>query len=229
MTKKNILLLLEAVPLALILITFTVGVILYPRLPDLTPTHWNIRGDVDSWMNKNVAVILFPVLILIVYFIMTLLPIVDPLRENYSKFIFPYFWFRTATVLFLSLIYFYSLWAALGKEVDILYFIIPATSLYFVLLGFFLPQTKRNYFVGIRTPWTIHSDKVWDMTHSFGEKVLVGTGVLALFSVLIPRYSFLIFISLIVFAFCAITVYSYYVFKEIESQAPAKRKKKNSA
>lgn len=224
MTKKNSQLLLEALPLALILITFAVGVVLYPLLPNSMPSHWGINGDIDSWVNKNAAVILFPLLTLIIYFLMTVIPVFDPLRENYRKFAIPYFWFRTVTVLFLCLLYFYSLWIALGGEMDIVYFIVPALALYFVLLGFFLPKIKRNYFVGIRTPWTLHSEKVWDMTHIFGEKVFVAAGVLSLFTVLVPYFSFFIFISLIILASCAVSVYSYYAFKEVEKQ-PKKKKK----
>ncbi|MCX6759992.1 MAG: SdpI family protein [Candidatus Nealsonbacteria bacterium] len=224
MTKKNTQLLLEALPIALILITFIVGLMLYPRLPESMPSHWGVSGEIDSLMSKNLAVILYPLLTLIVYLLMTFTPIFDPLRENYSKFTVPYFWFRTATVLFLCLLYFYSLWVALGGELNIVYFIVPVLALYFVLLGFFLPKVKRNYFVGIRTPWTLHSEKVWDMTHVFGEKVFVGTGVLSLFSVLMPYYSFFIFISLIILAFCAVTVYSYYAFKEVEKMPKSKRR-----
>jgi uncharacterized membrane protein len=224
MTKKNTQLLLEALPIVLILITLVVGVVLYPRLPESVPSHWGISGDVDSLMSKNMSVILFPLLTLVVYILMTIAPIFDPLRENFSKFVVPYFWFRTVTVFFLCLLYFYSLWVALGAELNIVYFIVPVSALYFVLLGFFFPKVKRNYFVGIRTPWTLHSDKVWDMTHVFGEKVFVGTGVLSLFSVLVPNYSFLVFISLILLASCSVSVYSYYAFKEVEKMPKSKRK-----
>ena len=224
MTKKNVQLLMEILPISLILITFIVGVMLYPRLPESVPSHWGASGDIDSWTGKNMAVILYPLLTLIVYILMTIIPIFDPLKENYAKFTVPYFWFRTATVLFLCLLYFYSLWVALMGELNIVYFIVPVMALYFVLLGFFLPKVKRNYFVGIRTPWTLHSEKVWDMTHVFGEKVFIATGVLSLFTVLAPDYSFFIFISLILLAFCAVTVYSYYAFKEVEKMAKSKRK-----
>jgi uncharacterized membrane protein len=170
------------------------------------------------------AVIFYPLLTLVIYIMMTLLPVFDPLKENYPKFAVPYYWFRTATVLFLCLLYFYSLWVALGGEMNIVYFIVPVMALYFVLLGFFLPKIKRNYFVGIRTPWTLHSEKVWDMTHQFGERIFVGTGVLSLFSVLFPDYSFFIFISLILLATCSVSVYSYYVSKEVEKDSKKRRK-----
>jgi uncharacterized membrane protein len=180
--------------------------------------------NIDSWMSNNASVILFPLLALLIYVLMTIAPIFDPLKENYSKFETPYFWFKTATVLFLCLLYFYSLWIALGAELNIIYFIVPVLALYIVLLGFFLPKIKRNYFVGIRTPWTLHNEKVWDMTHVFGEKAFVGAGVLSLFSVLVPNYSFFVFISLVILATCAVTVYSYYAFKEVERAPKRKRK-----
>ncbi len=215
----------EALPLAIILISFIVGFALYVRLPEKLPSHWGISGNIDSWIDKNLGVLIFPAFTLIVYLLMIFLPLVDPLKENYLKFLKPYFWFRTATVLFLCLLYFYSLWVALGGELNIIYFMVPVLSLYIVLLGFFLPKVKRNYFVGIRTPWTIHSEEVWNETHKFGERAFVAAGILSLFSVLVPDYSFFIFISFVILAVCATTVYSYYSFLQKEAPRSKSRKK----
>ena len=76
--------------------------------------------------------------------------------------------------------YLYTLWAALGNELNINYFTIPAISLLFMVIGIFLPKIKKNYFVGIRTPWTIHSDEVWNKTHQFGGKFFILAGIIIL-------------------------------------------------
>lgn len=204
----------EIAPVALIIFSALVGFLVYPSLPHQIPSHWNARGIVDDWMNKNLAVLFFPVLTLAVYLLMTFIPFADPYKKNYLKFARHYFLFRAITVLFLVLIYFFTLWYAMGLKANIVYFIIPMLSIFIIYTGFFMTKVKRNYFVGIRTPWTIHSEKVWDKTHEFGGKVVVIAGILSLISIISVKYSFIIFISIILIAFSIPVVYSYILFKK---------------
>lgn len=205
----------ELLPVILIFSALAVGFFLYPELPDKIPAHWNAEGEIDAWSNKNFGVFFFPIMTLGVYLLMTFIPLIDPLRKNYSKFVTPYFWFRTVFVLFFVLMYLYTLMAAFGTRLDINYFIVPAISGLFVFIGIFLPKIKKNYFVGIRTPWTIHSEEVWDKTHKFSGKLFVIAGVVGFLSVFFPKYSFIVFISAIVSAALISVVYSYYIFRKV--------------
>jgi len=206
----------EALPIALIILAFIVGALLYPDLPERMPTHWNAQGEVDAWSGKNFAVFFLPSLILAIYSLITFIPLIDPLRRNYPKFALPYFWFRTVLVVFFVLLYFYTIWAALGTKLNINFFIIPAFSVLFIVIGIFLPKVKKNYFVGIRTPWTIHSEEVWDKTHQFGGKFFIAGGIIALVSLLFPKYYFPIFITAILLAAFIPVIYSYFAFRKIE-------------
>jgi uncharacterized membrane protein len=206
----------EVLPIALIILTFMVGVLLYPDLPERMPTHWNAQGEVDAWSGKNFAVFFLPVVILATYLLITLIPLIDPLRRNYPKFALPYFWFRTALVIFFVLLYFYTLWASLGTKLNINFFIIPAFSVLFITIGLFLPKVKKNYFVGIRTPWTIHSEEVWDKTHQFGGKFFIAGGIIALIGLLFPKYFLSIFIFAVLLAAFIPVIYSYFAFRKIE-------------
>ncbi|MFC1663574.1 SdpI family protein [Patescibacteria group bacterium] len=208
-TKKEIL------PVALITIAFIVGIFLYPILPEKIPSHWNIRGEVDSWSGKNFAVFFIPSLTLGIYFLMTFIPLIDPLRKNYLKFAVPYFCFRITLVLFFVLLYFYSLWAAFKTEPNINYFILPIFSVLFIVIGIFLPKVKKNYFIGIRTPWTIHSEEVWNKTHQFGGKFFIVGGLIALSGLLFPKHLSLIFIIAILFSALIPVAYSYFIFSKI--------------
>jgi len=205
----------EVLPLALIVLAFVVGGLLYPDLPEMMPTHWNAQGEVDAWSSKNFAVFFFPSITLAIYLLITFIPLIDPLRRNYPKFALPYFWFRTVFVIFFVSLYFYTLWAALGTKLNINFFIIPAFSILFIVIGLFLPKVKKNYFVGIRTPWTIHSEEVWDKTHQLGGKFFIAGGVIALISLLFPKYFLSIFITAILLAAFIPVVYSYFVFRKI--------------
>lgn len=209
-TKKEIL------PIALIVLALLVGLILYPDLPERIPSHWNAQGEIDSYSGKNFGVFFFPGFILGIYLLMTFLPLIDPLKRNYAKFSLPYFWFRTIFVSFFILIYFYSLWSALGTEANIKYFIFPAFSLLFIFIGLFLPKVKKNYFVGIKTPWTLHSEEVWNKTHQFSGKLFVAAGIITLVGFLFPDYSFLIFIVAVLSAALGSVAYSYFIYRKIK-------------
>lgn len=208
-TKKEIL------PIVLIILAFVVGLLLYSNLPETIPSHWNVHGEVDAWSSKDFGVFFFPSITLAIYLLITFIPLIDPLKKNYSKFDIPYFWFRTLFVLFFVLLYFYTLWAALGTKLNINFFIIPAISILFILIGMFLPKVRKNYFVGIRTPWTIHSEEVWDKTHQFAGKCFIIGGILSIFSLLFPQHFLSIFIAVILLIALVPVAYSYLIFRKI--------------
>ncbi len=208
-TKKEIL------PISLIAFIILVSVFLYPSLPDKIPSHWNIKGEVDAWSGKNLTVLFLPGITLGIYLLMLLIPSIDPLRKNYPKFTVPYFWFRTIFVLFFVLLYLYTLWAAMGTELNINYFIIPAVSLLLIVIGIFIPKIKKNYFIGIRTPWTIHSEEIWDKTHQVGGKFFIAAGVVILFSLFFPDYSFGIVLAAVLIGALIPAAYSYFLFRKI--------------
>lgn len=208
-TKKEIL------PIVLIVFAFALSFSFYHCLPEKIPSHWNIKGEIDAWQSKNFAVWFFPSLTLVFYLFMTFLPLIDPLRKNYLRFTTPYFWFRTVFVLFFVLLYLYTLFTALGGKLNINYFILPALSVLFFVIGLFLPKIKKNYFVGIRTPWTIHSEEVWDKTHKFSGKLFIAAGLISLFATFFPDYSFLIFMTAVFSAVLISIAYSYFVFRQV--------------
>ena len=207
-TKKEIL------PISLIIFTFLVSAFLYPELPGQIPSHWNINGEIDAWTCKTFTVLFFPGLTLVFYLLMTFLPLIDPLKKNYLGFIMPYFWFRTAFVLFLASLYLYTLWVSLGAKLNINYFIIPAISILFIVIGIFLPKVKKNYFVGIRTPWTLYSEEVWNKTHQSAGKFFIAAGIISLFGLFLPKQSFIIIITAVLAAALISVIYSYFIFRK---------------
>jgi uncharacterized membrane protein len=206
----------EILPIAFILLVVSVGILLYPFLPDKIPSHWNARGEIDAWSGRNFTVIFYPALILGIYLLMILLPLIDPLRRNYLKFSRAYFWIRTVLVLFFAMLYFYTLWTVLGGDLNINYFIIPAIFLLFLVIGVSIPKIKKNYFVGIRTPWTLYSEEVWDRTHQFGGKFFILAGFIILLALFFPEYYFQIILAAVIVGALIPVAYSYIVFRRIE-------------
>jgi len=209
----------EILPLAVIILASIIGIYLYPQLPQYIPSHWNSQGQIDAYSGRNFGVFFFPILTFAIYLLMTFLPAIDPLKKNYANFSTAYFWFKTIFVIFFVAVYLFTLVAGLGVKTNIMYFILPSMSALFILMGFFLPKVKRNYFVGIKTPWTLHSDIVWDDTHRMSGKLYIIAGVVSLIGLLFPDYAFAIFMTAIILASLASVVYSYFSFKKNANQS----------
>lgn len=169
-------------PIILIAIVLVVGIYLMPQLPSRVPSHWNIEGKIDGWMDKSMAVYFFPALIFFLYALLVVLPILDPLKKNYEGFIKQYYWFKLGFTIFLLLIYLFTLLVGLGYDLNINYFMLPLLSFGMILVGLFMPTVKRNYFVGYRIPWTLHSEDNWEKTHKFAGIILTWAGFISLIS-----------------------------------------------
>lgn len=208
----------EMAPLFVIFLMFVAAFAFYkaPCLPDKLPTHWNASGAIDGYSAKNFVILFFPALTLGLYLLLTFLPLIDPFRENYKKFALPYFLIRLFLVLLFAFLYFYTLWAGLGYAPKINLLIIPFFSLFFVVLGLLVPKIKRNYFVGIRTPWTLQNENVWQKTHQFGGKTMTITGLLCFFTIFLGDYSFVVFIILVLIGALSPVFYSYFIYKKLK-------------
>ena len=91
--------------------------------------------------------------------------------------------------------------------------IMPAIGLIFVFAGIMMRKAKRNFFVGIRTPWTLSSDWVWDRTHRIGSVLFVLSGALALLGVLFPAYAVWFVLMPVLFVVVFLVVYSYVLYR----------------
>ncbi len=202
----------EILPITLIIIAFVIGLQLYPGLPDQIPTHWDAQGEINGWGSKDFAVFFLPALAFGIYLLMTFLPLLDPFRKRYQDFKTAYFWIKTALVGFMVILNFYTLF---GTKINIIYIITPTLSLLWIVIGYFMPKIQRNYFIGIRTAWTLHSEKTWQETHKFGGKAFIIAGIISFLGAITKEYAFTIFITATILAAFSPVVYSYFVFKKI--------------
>lgn len=157
---------------------------------------------------------LMPIVTLAIFLLFLLIPEIDPLKKNIAKFRKYFDWFVVLIVLFLLYIYSLTLFWNLGYRFDMGQMIIPALGFLFFYIGVLLKHTKRNWFIGIRTPWTLSSDAVWDKTHQLGSKLFKIAGIIALLGILIPKYAiWLVLIPAISFSLY-LFVYSYFEYKK---------------
>jgi len=215
MGKKNNLLRLSPYILGLILLSFLVGIALYDHLPDKIPMHWNLKGEVDSYGSKFYGTFSLPFFTLITYLILIALPKIDPKRENYAQFAHVYNIFTALMVLFLLSLYGVVLLASFGYQPNVGVIVRIGLGLLFIVMGIYLPKIKHNYFIGIRTPWTLASEEVWIKTHKVGGILFVSAGVLIILSILFDDVVGFFITMFSIFLFAAVsTVYSYLVYRK---------------
>ncbi len=206
----------EVLPIVLILIISAIGAYLYPQLPELVPSHWGINGEVNGWMSRTFAVFFFPALTLVLYLLMSFLPLMDPHRSNIESFANWYFWFKVAFVVFMGSLYLMTLYAGLGYEINVGRYVTLGIAVLFAFLGLALPKMKKNYMIGIRLPWTLYSEVVWKRTHQFGGRLFIALAVLIFIAGFLPgAWTFGILLGGIFLLLAVLVWYSYYEYKKL--------------
>lgn len=208
----------EIIPLLVILATLALGFYFFLNLPEIVPTHWGINGQVNAWGSRNITLFLPPALIIGLYLLFLILPYFDPKKENYQKFSGAYHGFKTVMMIFFLVIYLITGFSGLGYQLPVDKIITAMMGVLFLLIGSYLPKLKTNWFIGIRTPWTLSSETVWQKTHEAGGKLFMLEGLLILFSLLILKgvWLFSFFIISILLMVIFVFVYSYWLYRKVK-------------
>ncbi|MFA5746844.1 MAG: DUF1648 domain-containing protein [Candidatus Paceibacterota bacterium] len=199
----------KAIIIATILASFAVGFWAYPQMPEMVASHWNENGEVNGYMPKFWGVFLMPILSLVMSFLFIVLPKIDPMKANIEKFRNYYNSFISAIILFLFYIYLLTIEWNLGHRFDMVYFLIPALSALFYWSGILVEKAKMNWFIGIRTPWTMSSEAVWDKTHKLGGKLFKASALISLAGLFFGPLAFWFTILPITFVSFYLIIYSY--------------------
>jgi uncharacterized membrane protein len=166
--------------LLMILGATVAGLLLWNRLPEPMASHWNINDEVDGYMSKFWGVFMLPLIALGMFGLFLIIPGIDPLKSNIAQFRESFNLFIVLLMAFMLYIYALTLAWNLGYTgFKMSASMLPAIGLLFIFIGFMLRQAKRNFFIGIRTPWTLSSDQVWEKTHQIGSILFILAGALA--------------------------------------------------
>lgn len=185
---------------------------LYPTLPAQIASHWNTAGEADGYTPKNWSLFFFPTLMAGIWLLSIALPKIDPLRTNLEKFRGPYDFFFVALNLFFAYLFILSMAWNLGSRFNFGQMLTPALAALVWAISLLIQHSKRNWFVGIRTPWTMQSDHVWDKTHRLGALLFKLSALAILVGAFFPAF-LLWFIFVPITATALITiVYSYIEF-----------------
>jgi uncharacterized membrane protein len=210
----------ELALLALIALMFAAALVVWPTAPSEIPVHWNASGEVDRFGGKIEGLLLLPLMALGIYLLMRYLPNIDPGRVNYARFGGAYTAIRAGVLLLMAGIYGMVIAWVLKAPVDVSRAVPVAVGALFVLFGSVLGQVKPNWFVGIRTPWTLSSTESWARTHRLGGWLFIALGVLFAMTGLFKLGSFgFVVIGASIAAVAVLMVYSYVVWRS----DPAKR------
>jgi immunity protein, SdpI family len=202
-------------PWVLVAAAFVFTAVVVNRLPERVPTHWNAHGEVNGWSSRAFAAWLMPAMMGVIALILPLLPNIDPRRANYDKFRGTYDFVVLAIIAMLGVLHVAVLGSALGWPISMARLTPLMIGALFLLLGNVMPRARPNWWFGIRTPWTMSNDRVWERTHRVGGYVFAGAGVmLMLLAVLLPSMALPVIVVVAVTAGIVPLVYSYVAWKQ---------------
>jgi uncharacterized membrane protein len=149
----------------------------YPRLPETIVTHWNLHNVANGWSPKWVLFLVGPGLMLALMLLMRVLPWLSPKNFEVASFQVTYLQIMVMLVCVAAYLQLLVLWSGLGHAMNIGRATVGGVCLLFALLGNLMGKVRRNFFVGVRTPWTLANERVWNATHRFAAKTMVVGGL----------------------------------------------------
>ena len=190
---------------------------LYSALPDRMPTHWNIHGQVDGWSAKSFGAFLLPGVMLLFLLLIAGGEWISPVNFKIQPFRSSYNYLMVICAALMSYLHALMLLAGFAPERDLGRWMVGGFFLFFAWLGNLLGKTRRNFWIGIRTPWTLASDAVWIATHRLGARILFGVG-LAGAVLVVAGMSLAVCFGLLMAGLLVPVVYSFWLSKKLERE-----------
>ncbi len=210
----------------IIAIPFIYLAYVWKDLPEKVPMHWNILGEIDRWGDKQELLIIPFVLPLLVYLVFLLVPLIDPKRQI-NKMGGKYYNFKFILTLFVSVIALFVIYTAKNQSLSNPNYIFIFIGFLFAVMGNFFKTIRPNYFIGIKTPWTLENETVWKETHLLAGKLWFVGGLLIILCSLVFNKSLgsTIFITITIIISVIPIVFSYLRFNKLNKNNSKKHKK----
>ncbi len=186
-----------------------VNLLFYKKMPETLPTHWGFNNKIDGYSSKFTALITTPLLLIFLNIFSCFMLDNDPKNKDKNNFVIT---IGKATIPLVMLITFViSVFYGLGKKINVMVIISIFVGFLLILIGNYLPKTKRNYTVGIKLPWTLNSDENWNKTHRLAGYFFILGGIFFLFTPFIGN-EYLIFLTFMIIGIIP-AIYSFYLYK----------------
>ncbi len=203
----------EAWCILVTLATVALSFYFYAHFPEQVVGHWNFAGQPDDWTSRAGGAFGMVGVLIFMYVLFLALPMLDPKKDRYADFEKVYHLFKNIMVTFFAVIYVLSGLYNLGYPIQIQFWVPWLVGLLMILIGNYLGKLKRNWFVGIKTPWTLSSENVWNKTHRVGGWMFIVFGVCIIISPNLPyAWGAGIFVGGAVLATFGSMLYSYIVY-----------------
>ncbi len=192
-----------------ILLFALVNLLFYKKMPETLPTHWGFNNKIDGYSSKFTSLITTPLLLILLNIFSCFMLDNDPKNKDKNNFVIT---IGKATIPLVMLITFViSVFYGLGKKINVMVIISIFVGFLLILIGNYLPKTKRNYTVGIKLPWTLNSDENWNKTHRLAGYFFILGGIIFLFTPFIGN-EYLIFLTFMIIGIVP-AIYSFYLYK----------------
>jgi uncharacterized membrane protein len=202
--------------LSFVVASFAVVAVLYGKMVDPLPTHWDLHGNVDGWIAKPWGALILPLTQLGVVVCLLVAPRISPREAPMTEFAGVYKIVVVTLSAFLFTLTAVASLIASGVRLDMSMFVPIASGVVFVVLGNYLGKFRRNFFAGIRTPWTLSNDEVWHRTHRLGGKLMVLSGVATVAAAFVgPAPGTMVLLATLLASSIASGVYSYVIYKKL--------------
>jgi len=205
----------ESRAIIILLLTIAVSIWAYPQLPAQVASHWDFQGNINGWMGKDMHSIMFPLIVIGIYLLFLFMPYFDPKKERYTEFAGAYRIMRDAILFMLFGVFVTATLANLNYPINVGAVISALMGLLMLVLGNYFGKLKRNWFIGLRTPWTLSSENVWNKTHRLGGRLFMIWGLLIILAPWLNFQSALVIIFAGIAAIIVgVNVYSFLLFKK---------------
>jgi uncharacterized membrane protein len=175
--------------IAILILAFSLTFAAYPLMPKTIVTHWDAAGNPNGSMQALWGILIVPLIMVGMTVLFAVIPRIDPLRKNYGTFLNYYEGFVLFILAFMLVIQIQVLLWNTGYMLNPNLLLPILTGLLFIYIGFLIEKAEQNWFVGIRTPWTLSSVTVWKKTHDLGGNLFKVAGVISCAGILFQEYA----------------------------------------
>ena len=200
--------------IAIVLLPFIYLAYIWNQLPEKVPMHWNIKGEIDRYGEK-VELIIIPIFLpLLVYIIFLVVPKIDP-KNRLNKMGNKLQTIKFLLTTLMSILALFIIYTAKNESFTNPNYMVLIIGVLYIVLGNYFKTLKANYFIGIRTPWTLEKETVWKKTHELGGKLwFIGGIIVVIASLILPKETnFTVFLIITGIITIIPIVYSYLTFK----------------
>ncbi len=203
--------------IGIVLVPFVYLAVIWNNLPEKVPVHWNYNGQIDRWGEKYTLIIIVFLFTIFLYVLMLIIPKIDP-KKRLEVMGGKFYQLKFILLLFFSGLALIIVNISKNESLSNPGLINTLIGFLFIVLGNYFKVIQPNYFIGIRTPWTLENKEVWKSTHAFSGKLWMLGGVIIVLSGLLLSNKLLKYSLISVMAIIVIVpiLFSYFKFKQIK-------------